>query len=192
MRPIAAVALLLAMTGLVGCVSISAVPPGPVALGDSHQVVLARTWSDVSVVMPQRSKKVRVLSIDGPLLNRLYLAQGLVPGEGLITPLSKERPVPAYHADMAPTELVEFVSDSIAAIGYQRVETSKLRPAKFGQTEALRFDVTAQTDTGLEMMGTAEVAVAGGKLYLVLYLAPAEHYYPANLPDVEDIIGSAA
>ena len=29
---------------------------------------------------------------------------------------------------MAPTELVEFVSNSVAAMGYQRVETLRLRP----------------------------------------------------------------
>ena len=171
MRRYTAAALALVLIGLGGCISIPAVPAGPVALGDNHQVVLARQWSDVSALLPQRSKKVRVLTIDGPLLNRLYLAQGLAPGEGLVTAVSKERPVPVFHADMAPTELVEFVSNSIATIGYQRVETAKLRPAKFGETDALRFDVTAQTDSGLEMMGTAEVAAAGGKLYLVLYLA---------------------
>ena len=190
MRRIAAAAAVLTLAALGGCVSIPAVPAGPVAMGDNHAVVLSRPWSDVSALVPQRSKKVRVLTIDGPLLNRLYLAQGIAAGEGLLKPVSKEQPVPVFHADMAPTELVELVSNSIAAMGYHRVETAKLRPAKFGAADGLRFDIKAQTDGGLEMMGTAEVATADGKLYLVLYLAPAEHYFAANLPDVESIMDS--
>jgi hypothetical protein len=141
--------------------------------------------------MPQRGKSVRVLTIDGPLLNRVYLAQGLQQGVGLLKPVSKEHPVPTYHADMSATELVEFVSDSVAAMGYQRIETATLKPAKFGAVDGLRFGMTAQTESGLEMKGAAETAVVDGKLYLILYLAPREHYFDANLADVEAIMNSA-
>jgi hypothetical protein len=185
----ASLALLLA--GLSACVAITPVPAGPVALGGSHQVILGRQWSDISAIMPQRQKNVRVLSIDGPLLNRLYLAQGLAPGEGLMKAVSKEHPSPSFHADMSPTEMVEFVSDSVASLGYQRVTTSKLRPAKMGSTNALRFDLTAQTESGLQLRGAAETAVLNGKLYLVLYLAPAEHYFDASSAEVESIMNSA-
>ena len=171
---------------------LSGVSPGPMAIGDRHRMVLARRWADVSPILPQRFKKVRVLSIDGPLLNRVYVARGLAPGEGLIRRRSKEEPVPAFHADMAPTELVEFVSDSVAAIGYHRVETSGLRPARFGAEDGLRLDLSAQTESGLEMRGSAQMAVIGGRLYLILYLAPAEHYYGATLPEVEEMMRSAS
>lgn len=181
----------LAALALAGCAAITPVPAGPLALGDNHSVTLNRMWSDVSNVLPGKSAKVKVLSIDGPLLNRVYVVQGLAPGEGLLTAAAKEHPVPTFHADMSATELVEFVSDSVTAAGYQRVETSKLRPAKFGTAGAVRFDIAAKTATGLEMQGAAEVAAAGGKLYLVLYLAPAEHYYATTLPDVEAIMNSA-
>jgi hypothetical protein len=189
-RPWRATACALVLVGLAGCTAISAVPPGPLALGASHNVTLRREWSDVSKILPH-SKDVRILSIDGPLLNRLYIGEGLSPGEGLIG-ARKDHPVPTFHADMGPGDFAEFVADSVAALGYQRVETSKLRPARFGPNSGVRLHLSAKTESGLEMAGTAEVATAGGKLYLILYIAPAEHYYEANLPDVEAILASAA
>lgn len=184
--------LVLALLLMTACAPIQSVSPGPLAVGDKHTVVLNRQWSDVSAILPQRAKNVRVLSIDGPLLNRLYIAQGLRPGEGLIRAASKEQPVPTYHADMGPTELAEFVAESAVALGYQRVETAKLRPAKFGAADALRLDLSAKTQSGLEISGVAQVSTVDGKLYLMLYLAPSEHYFTATLPDVEAILNSAA
>jgi hypothetical protein len=153
-------------------------------------LVLGRQWSDVSAIMPLRAKNVRILTIDGPLLNRLYLAEGLGAGEGLLKAASKEQPAPTFQAKMSPNELVEFVSESVASMGYQRVSTKKLRPAKVGRTVAYRFDLEAQTESGLQLQGTAQVAVVEGKLYVVLYVAPAEHYFAATLPEVEGVMAS--
>jgi hypothetical protein len=182
----------LVLLGVAGCASITSVPAGPMPLGDRHSITLSREWSDISILLPQRNPKVRVLSIDGPMLNRLYLAQGLTPGESLIKAQNKDHPTPTFRPDMGGTDLVEFISDSVAAMGYERVATSKLRPAIFGKGEAFRFGISAKTESGLEINGDAEVATADGKLYAVIYLAPAEHYYEATLPDVEAILNSAS
>jgi hypothetical protein len=180
-----------ALVALVGCASITSVPAGPVSLGEQHRVVLGRQWSDVSIMLPQKTPSVRVLSIDGPALNRLYLAS-LKPGEGLIKAASKEHPVPIFHSDMTSNEELELVTDSVAALGYQHVAMLKLRPAKLSGANGLRFDLAAQTQSGLEVSGAAQVWVSGGKLYLILYLAPAEHYFGTTLPEVEKLMESAA
>lgn len=187
---IACVAAILA--SLSGCASVVAVPAGPLALAEKHQIVLNREWSDISALVPQRNKKVRVLTIDGPLLNRLYIAGGLESGEGLLRSAAKEHPIPTFHADMAPTELVEFIADSLAAAGYQRLETSGLRPAKIGSSDALRFDIVAKSEGGLELNGTAEVATISGKLYAFVFIAPTEHYYATSLPDVEAALAAVS
>lgn len=190
-----AVACGLSASVLAGCGgggTLDGVSSGPMALGDRHHVVLGRRWADISPILPQRSKKVRVLSIDGPLLNRVYVARGLESGDGLLKRADKEHPVPAFHADMSPTELVEFTTDSVAAMGYLRVEASRLRPAKFGGEDGVRFDLQAKTTSGLEMLGVAQMAVVKGRLYLILYVAPAEHYFAATLPEVEAMMKSAS
>ncbi|PTT75034.1 hypothetical protein DBR41_26765 [Pseudomonas sp. HMWF010] len=91
---------------------------------------------------------------------------------------------------MSPAEQMEFVSDSMGALEYQRVETDNPRPAKFGTADALRFDLKAKTKEGLDISATALVAEHKERLYVVLYIAPTEHYFAAELPEVETVIGS--
>ena len=185
----AAVALAL---GVSACTTVTSVPAGSLPVGGGHQVTLGREWSDISAIMTGRPKKVRLLSIDDPLLNRMYIAQGLKPGEFLVKPSAKEKPTPTVRANMSATERIEFVTDSVAALVYQRVEALRPRPAKFGNGDGVRFDIKAQTSEGLDVSGTALVAEAGGELYVILYLAPTEHYYEATLPEVERIMASAS
>lgn len=187
LRPLLAAGALLALSG---CAAISNVPAGPMKVG-SAEVTLGRDWSDISTIMTGSVKKVRVLSIDGPLLNRLYVTDGLSAGEALIKAPSKDKPTPTLRDGMNSSERMEFVADSVAAMGYQRVETQRPRPAKFGEVPAVRFDISARTEDGLDVLGTAMAAEAGKKSYFVLYLAPAEHYYQAGLPEVEKVIASA-
>jgi hypothetical protein len=115
------------------CASISAAPAGPYKVGDAMSVTLGRQWNDASRAQVGAPRRVRLLTIDGPLLNRLYFTTGLRPGDFLVKPERRETPTPTYRTNMAPTELVEFVADSVAALKYQRVETSALRPTPRGR-----------------------------------------------------------
>ena len=175
---------------LVGCETVASAPAGDYAVGTAYRVTLGRQWSDVSAIMVGRPVKVRLLTVDGPLLNRLYLTDGLAPGDFLVKPAAKERPTPTWRAGLSPTEQVEFIADSVAALDYERVETQNLRPATFKGAPALRFDITAKTQGGLDMAGSAEVAQMGDKLFVLLYLAPHEHFYAATLPEVETVFAS--
>jgi hypothetical protein len=44
---------------------------------------------------------------------------------------------------------------------------------------------------GLNVSGAAQIAESGGKAYVMLYLAPSEHYYAASLAEVEKAFTSA-
>ncbi len=178
------------MAALAGCTTITLAPAGPLAVSGGYSVTLGRNWSDASILWAGRPSHARMLTIDGPALNQLYITDGLAPGEALVRAVRAETRTPTYRANMSPTELVEFVSDSVSLFGYQRVTTRNLRPGQFAGGEAIRFDIAAQTRPGLDINGTALIAEHGGKLYLILYLAPAEHYYGASLAEVEQIMGS--
>lgn len=186
-------ALIAALVGLcvTACAVIPEAPVGAYSVGKSYQVTLVQPWNDISNIMIARPAKVRLLSLDGPLLNRLYLTDGLVPGDFMVKPAAKERPTPVYRQAMSASERVEFVSDSVAALDYRNVQTTALRPGKFGTQNALRFDLTAQTSEGLNMSGTALISEFDGKAYVMIFLAPSEHYYAAQLAEVENIITSA-
>lgn len=180
-----------ASLALAACVTVVDAPEGAYAVGTDYGVTLTRHWSDISAIMNARPKKVHLLSVDGPLLNRLYLTEGLSPGDFIVKPTAKDKPTPTYKSDLSPTEVVEFVSDSVGALDYLKVETSNLRPQHFADGDAMRFDITARTTDGLDISGTSLAYEQHGRLYVILFLAPTEHYYADALPEVEAIMKSA-
>lgn len=162
---------------------------GPFKVGSAYSVNLQKTWSTVSLF--NLNREVKYLTIDGPLLNNFYLTEGLAVGRSLVRSPLKSRPMPIVKSDMSETELAEFVVDTVAAFGYEGVSSQNLRPAKFGTADAVRFDLTAKTDAGLVIQGTAQVALVGKKVHVMLFLAPGEHFYPTLLGEVDHIFASA-
>lgn len=156
----------------------------------TFNVAFARPWSDITFMLPNRPPNMRMLSVDGPLLNRLYLA-ALEPGQSLLRPHDRDTPIPVYRSDMSDTELVEFVTDCVA-LEYQAPEASALRPQNFAGQPGVRFDLSTQTAEGLNISGTALAARSSERLHLMLFLAPSEHYFAAMLPEVETIFGGAS
>lgn len=180
----------LGLAGLGGCASITSAGPGAYAVGEAYSVTLGREWSDVSVMAPKRPSNLRVLSIDGPLLNLFYLAHDIEPGAGLIRPASRNETVPVYRADMTSREIVEFVTSSVEAWGYLNVTTEALLPADFGGRPGVAFDFSAQTEEGLNISGRAAAAARNEQLQVMVYLAPSEHYYARHQAEVDAIFAS--
>jgi hypothetical protein len=162
---------------------------GPFKVGKAYNVNLQKTWSSVSPF--NLNREVKYLTIDGPLLNNFYLTDGLAVGRSIVRAPMKSRPMPVVKRDMSETELAEFVVDTVAAFGYEGVASQNLRPAKFGTADAVRFDLTAKTDAGLDILGTAQVALVGGKVHVMLFLAPGEHFFPSLVGEIDQVFGSA-
>jgi hypothetical protein len=162
---------------------------GPFKVGQAYNVTLQKNWTSVSTFSLNR--EVKYLTIDGPFLNNFYLTEGLAVGRSVVRTAQKSRPMPVVKPDMSETEMVEFVVDTVAAFGYEGVAGDNLRASKFGNADAIRFDLAAKTDEGLEIKGTAQVAMANNKLHMMLFLAPSEHYYPTMVSDVEQVFASA-
>jgi len=182
-------ALAAVLSVLAGCISITAAPAGPYASG-SHAVTLGRTWGDASA-FAGAPRTVKMLTIDGWQLNRLYVIDGLKSGDYIVRPASKEKPTPTFRTGMTPIEQVELVAESVVAMGYQRVETEGLRPIKVGDADGLRADISAKSPEGLNISGVTQIVEVKGRLYVILYLAPAEHYFEATRAEVEAIMASA-
>ena len=172
-----------------GCASSSGLRSGAYTNVGTFNITLPREWSDITFMLPNRPRNMRLLSIDGPLLNRLYLAS-LEPGESLLRPRDRDTPRPTFRADMSDTELVEFVTDCVA-VEYQSPQAGALRPQTFAGQPGVRFDLTAQTAEGLNISGTSLVARANNRLHMLLFLAPSEHYYGAMVPEIETIFAGA-
>jgi hypothetical protein len=174
---------------LAGCAT-SGVVTGAYKVGPAYEVTLGDKWADISTWLGDRGPGVRLLTIDGPWLNRLYITEGLKPGQSMIRAPSRDRPNPTYRDNMSSRELVEFVVENVAVLGYQAPDSTNLRPAKFGVADGVRFEIATQTPRGLLIDGTALVAQRYGRLYVMLFLAPREHYFAVTLPEVEKIFAS--
>lgn len=185
------VAMAIAGIFATGCVGTAKLAPAGAYNATAFSLTLGRDWSDLTPVMQPIPPNVRYLSIDGPLLNRLYLGAGLKPGDSLIKLADKDAPRPTYRADMSDSELVEFVVDCVSALGFQSPEAQDLRTQDFGTLPGVRFDIATRTTEGLNISGTALVARSGDTLNVMLFLAPNEHYYGALLPEVETVFQSA-
>lgn len=174
---------------LSACTTVTLAPAGAYAVGKTSQVTLNRDWSDFTPI--SGLKKVRMLSIDGPLLNRLYISEGLVTGDAIVQPGNrKEATTPTYHASMSVTEQVEFVANSVTALSYERVTTSNVRPTQINGQRGVRFDMEAATESGLLIQGRGQAVKNGDALHIAIYLAPQEHYFAASLPAAEAAMDS--
>ena len=185
-------AVAIAAAALVACSPISLAPTGIYKVGGSPSVTLDRPWNDVSALWVGRPRKMRLLSLDGLLLNRLYLSEGLVQDDDMVRPARREATTPIYSQDMSVTEQVEFVANSVTALNYERVETSAVRPVEVNGQRAVRFEINARTKEGLDIKGLGQVLKQADKLYVAIYLAPAEHYYQASLSSAEAAMSSTS
>ncbi|PWE16702.1 hypothetical protein DDZ18_10860 [Marinicauda salina] len=189
MRAIIATAAALTLTACAAGPSL--VEPGRYAGAESYTIALDREWT----LMPagvDRRVTVDYLTVDGPLLNMVFVAGGIEDGEGIVRERNEEQPVPAFRSGMSELELAEFVADSLAALEFHDVETADIRPQDLAGTPGVRMDLAATLESGLVIRGTALAAASDGALDLILFVAPGEHYYEAYADDVEAIMRSAA
>lgn len=171
-----------ALLSLAACASGPELAPAGKFAQGTHSVTLDRNWS----AYPADSRtKTRMLTVDGMLLNRLYVSDGLSPSDPLfIDPVhgdTQTNPAPRGKADMSLSEQMEYVATALSVLDYQKVETANPKPVTVGTAKGVRFEFTAKTTEGLNMKGLAQ-AVSKNKLnYYIVYVAPAEHYYDAGL-----------
>jgi hypothetical protein len=179
-----------AMLMLSACANIRGVPAGPYRVDNSFAVDLGQQWAELPAVLaPGFTGKL--LTIDGPLLNRLQLAGNLAAGKSLVKAPDKEHKVPVYRADMSLSEVTGFVTDSLAAQGLKDVTARGVAPAVIGSEEAVRFQVSARSEEGLEMTGAVLAGKKDGKLNVIIFLAPSEYYYGLRAAEVEHVLSSA-
>lgn len=150
-----------------------------------------RAWTRLPTgVLPNSPRDGEVWTVDGPLLDQLRFYGQIAPGQTLGTP-AQGQTLPVYRAGMTSSELAELVTDTITARGAARVELLSLEPAAFGTADGFRMTYSFANADGLELMGTAKGAVAGGRLYLVVFEAAADHYFARLKPAVDRLMASA-
>ena len=163
-------------------------PAGEYRTDSGISVELAGDWS----VIPARTNRLSrgdVLTRDGVSLNRLHLVS-LAPGEALALP-GEASEAPVFQPGLEGEAQVAFLLQSLEAAGLSQLQASQVRPQAFGAIAGTRLALSGRYDSGLDLRGTAALAETGGKLHLIVFIAPAGHYHDRNAGEVSGIIESA-
>lgn len=130
-----------------------------------------------------RGSRQELWTIDGLPLNQLRIVSAVKSGEHvfLAGKARKRQPDgPWFRSGMRPDEIRDVILDALRGEGWNGVEARQLRPANIGAISGLRFQLFATSDAGLIYRGEVAAAEREGRLTLLVWLAPAEHYYPRD------------
>ena len=130
--------------------------------------------------------------MNGTSLEALYFADGIEDGEPFFERGfgQTEKPLPLFRSSMTANEAMEFIVDTLAISGAGEVRITGLRPKNFGAHPGFRFGLVYIEVSGLDARGMVHGAVIDGKLYVMIFLAPAEHYFDTYSGYVERMIDS--
>ena len=190
LRAFARVAVLACATlALAACMSGGGtlVRPGPNPAGGKLKIDSGMEWTRLN------TQRFQLWTIDGELLNRLYLVHTVKEKEFIFLGQreSRRRPDGAfYHRGLRPDELRDLILDGLRAVGTSNVEAKNLRPATFGTREGLRFEFSLTNEEGLRFQGMAAAFEHEKGLSLAIFLAPSEYYYPRDAEKVSKMLDS--
>ena len=176
-----AAAWLLAACGAGGAL----VKPGPNPAGSRLMIDSEMEWTRIT------ASRYQLWTIDGELLNRLYLIPSVREREYIFLGRreSRRRPDgPFYKPGMRADELRDLVLDGLRASGAINVDDSNLRPMNFSGREGLRFDISLANQEGLKYQGMVAAFEHEKGLALAIFMAPSEYYYPRDAERVSRML----
>lgn len=127
-----------------------------------------------------RAPRQEQWTIDGAPLNQLMILSRIKPREHVFLRARERswRPDgPWFRAGMRPDEVRDIVLDGLRGAGWANVEGQDLRPVRWGGTPGLRFNLALDNPNGLVYRGMVTAAERDGRLTLLVWIAPAEHYH---------------
>ncbi len=169
---------------------------GPTPLVRAGSVIAAGTITLDTPVEWSRfgDSRVELWTRDGTRLNQLQFVGDVEPGQHVFRSRreSQRRPDGAYfRSGLDGLALQALVLDGLAELGAVKPMARGLQPARFGDGEAVRFEIDTSNQDGLVYRGIAQASVHRGKLFVMLFLAPGEHYFERDAALVRRMFDSA-
>jgi hypothetical protein len=140
-----------------------------------------------------RAVRMEQWTIDGTPLNQLIIISKVRNKEHVFLNVRETRSRPDgpwFRAGMRPDEVRDLILDGLRGSGWANVSAGNLRPAPFGSVPGLRFEIDLDNPSGLVYKGMAAAAERDGRLTLLIFLAPAEHYYDRDAAAVSKMFDS--
>lgn len=173
--------------------SYTLVPPGAVNVGDL-QVAAQQSWNKAPEGTGASRKATEMWTRDGLLLDRLIIIPAVPDGESIFQERDKQAALPKFRADMLPNEIEELTESSITKLfgeGQASVETSNLRPQRYGNDRGMMFNMDIKVTDSPDYRGLAGAFIADRKLYLMMYIAADPFYFDKHVDEVEALMKTA-
>ena len=181
-------------TGEYGFSDYSLVRVQRVSVGNGSLVVVApRPWNRHRSVLFEDRREVEDWTLNGPDLDTISFVTGLKSGKSLIRQRrTASQQVPEFRFNMTPPDIAAMI-ESLYRVkgGTVDFRTLSLQPRPFLGKNGFQFDYEHLDDDELWRRGRAVGVVSDGRLYMILLDAAKSHYYDAELPDFEALVGSA-
>lgn len=145
-------------------------------------------------VTPSARENSKVWTQDGILLERIIIIPGVPSGESLFVTTADDQALPVFKSDMLPNEIEELTESSIIKLfreGQVAVETTNLRPHRFGDNNGLIFDVNVTVSDGPNYRGIVGALVVNEQLYVILFLGAEPYYFEKHIDEAMVIIKGA-
>lgn len=174
---------------LSSCAGYKLVPAGASASVGAITVVPNETWNKVPFKPGKRSS---YWTQNGQFIDELLFVDGLAEGGSIFKERNKSLPMPKFKADMLPNDVQDLVSSSIknSAGGEITINTSTLKPREVSGKFGFTFKIDFFNSDGLLFKGDAIAVISEEKLYMILSVAAATHYYERSTGEIEQIFAS--
>lgn len=179
---------IIGMIGLSGCVvTMKPVPAGVVETEAAFTVNASDAWTRFPKGLNPTPGSI--LTKDGVGLNQVYIVT-VEDGKKMIKSADKSKNFPKYEKGQSQLKLVEFVTTNLSRLGFANLEANAVEPAIVGGVDGITMQLSGHYPNGLNMKGKVAMAENDNGLNLVMYMAPAMHYYNKDVAEVDGLINS--
>lgn len=183
--------LLLAVTMMAGCATVSKVEPGDQVVADRLVVRLEGPWNRFENMA---GFPVPTWTIEGITVDRLQFFVGIKDGDSLVPQSSaaaERRPL-TFKSSMQPHEIAALFQSMLTADG-STFNLDKLDPADFLGGPGLRFDFSlVRRIDEVRLAGFCYARIVNGQLFAILYQAPRLGFYPRYQVPVQQMAKGAS
>jgi hypothetical protein len=190
-------AFLLLSLALAGCMHYTAVEPGRRTVQGGLSVEPGIRWAKSNLQSGDgvfsAGTSAETWTQDGAGIDRLTLIAGVRDGQPILKVDGADaEKLPPFRSAMTANEVMELFEAALSKQSKTAVAGGRnLRPAKLGDADGFRFELsyTPKDDVDRELVATG--AVKDGKLYLIVFQGDRIYHFQRYLPEYEKIVGSA-
>lgn len=170
----------------------SLVKPGPVS-PIAKSTISASTAGEWNKLSYRPGKRIEIWTLDGPQLNQVVFFGGVTDGEPLFKEANAKRaPLPKVSANMLITDIPALLESTYRArrdVSRMTIETQE--PAVLNGASGIRFSYNfVRDEDDVDRQGKAFGAMKNGKLFLVVYEAPALHFFARDAGRFENLLAT--